>query len=72
MEYLFAIELKDGPRQIGKPVVLPHLTSESLAYSLVLQGWPEAAYRVRVQVTDNRSGASATREESFRVADRPD
>ena len=72
VEYRFLIELEGGSRQAGKPVVLPHLTSESLAYSLVLQGWPEAAYRVRVQVTDNRSGASAEREESFRIAARPD
>jgi hypothetical protein len=39
-----------------------------MALTPPLRGWPEATYRVRVQVTDNRSSATAEREASFRVA----
>jgi GWxTD domain-containing protein len=68
VQYEFIVETEGGPRQAGKPVSLKHQASEALGYSLPLQGWPEAAYRVRVKVTDNRSGATAEREASFLLA----
>lgn len=48
-------------------MTLRHQVREALGYSLPLKGWPEATYRVRVQVTDNRSSATAEREETFRL-----
>lgn len=65
--YAFSVDTGNGPRQVGKPVTLGHQASESLAYALPLRGWPEGSFRVRVRVTDNRNGATAEREESFRV-----
>lgn len=67
VRYEFFVDTGDGTRQAGKPVTLKHQASESLGYSLPLQGWPEATYRVRVQVTDNRTGVRAEREEGFRL-----
>ena len=67
VEYRFFIETPEGPRPAGKPLLLPHLTGESLAYDLPLRGWPAAAYLLRVQVTDLASGAVAAREARFRV-----
>ena len=71
VKYEFFVDTGDGPRQAGKPVTLRHQSSEALGYSLPLRGWPEATYRARVQVTDNRSSATAEREASFRVARSP-
>ncbi len=68
VRYTFFVDTGEGPRQAGKPVTLKHQASESLAYSLPLRGWPEGTCRVRVQVTDNRNGATAEGESSFRVA----
>ncbi len=70
MNYEFIVETEGGPHQAGKPVTLKHQASESLSCSLPLQGWPEAMCRVRVQVTDNRTGVRAEREEGFRLVGR--
>jgi hypothetical protein len=67
VNYEFFLETEGGPRQVGKPVTLRHQTSESLGDSLPLRGWPEATYRVRARVKDNRTGVTATGEAAFRV-----
>jgi len=67
LTYEFFLETRGGPRQAGRPVTLNHQTSESLAYSLPLLGWPEGSYRVRVHVIDNRTAASAERQGFFRI-----
>ena len=65
--YEFFVETEEGQRQAAKPVILRHQTSDSLGYSLPLSGWPAGVFRVRVQVTDNRTGARARGEGRFRV-----
>jgi GWxTD domain-containing protein len=67
LTYEFLLETEGGPRQAGRPVTLKHKTSESLAYSLPLLGWPEGMYQVRVRVTDNRTAAKAEGQGAFRV-----
>ena len=67
LTYEFFLETEGGPRQAGRPVTLKHQTSESLAYSLPLLGWPEGSYQVRVRVTDNRTAAKAEGQGAFRV-----
>jgi hypothetical protein len=56
-----------GPRQAGKPILLHHLSSKSLAYSLDLRAWPAGRFRWKVLVTDNRSGHQAEGEVDFEV-----
>ena len=65
--YEFFGETEGRPLQAAKTVILRHQTSESLGYSLPLRGWSEGAFRVRVRVTDNRTGARAEGEGRFRV-----
>jgi hypothetical protein len=67
VRYTFLFLTKGGPRPVGTPIVLPHQSSESLAYSLPLTGWPEGSFRVRVSVTDNRRGDRVERDLDFRV-----
>ena len=67
VEYRFSMEVADGLHQVGRSILLQHLTSETLAYSLPLQGWPEAAYRIEIRVTDNLSKLSVTGEAPFMV-----
>ena len=60
-----------GPRQAGKPILLHHLSSKSLAYSLDLRAWPAGTFRWKVLVTDNRSGHRAEGEVDFDVTTSP-
>lgn len=69
--YEFFVETEKGQSQAAKPVILRHQTSDSLGYSLPLSGWPAGVFRVRVQVTDIRTGARAEGEGRFRVEDSP-
>ena len=69
--YEFFFETEKGQSQAAKPVILRHQTSDSLGYSLPLSGWPAGVFRVRVQVTDIRTGARAEGEGRFRVEDSP-
>ena len=48
-------------------MILRHQTSDSLAYSLPLLGWPEGSYHVRVRVTDNRTAEKAEGKGAFRI-----
>jgi len=67
LTYEFFLETESGLRQAGRPVILRHQTSDSLAYSLPLLGWPEGSYHVRVRVTDNRTAEKAEGQGAFRV-----
>ncbi len=66
-EYRFLFRLHETLQTVGHPVVLHHLKLESLAYSLPLTDWPEGEYRIQICVTDNLSGSTASREESFHI-----
>jgi len=61
------MEAGDGLHQVGRSARVEHLKNETLAYSLPLQGWPEATYRVEIQVTDNLAGLTVAGEGSFVV-----
>jgi GWxTD domain-containing protein len=71
VEYRFFLQAGSEFQEVGDPVSLRHVHGEALAYSLRLTDWPNAAYLVRIQVTDTLSGASATREEKIRVIESP-
>jgi GWxTD domain-containing protein len=66
--YEFMVDSEGGPRPAGAPIILRHQSSTALAYGLSLRGWPAAGYRLRVRVTDNRSGATVEEEAAFRIA----
>jgi len=70
VEYRFNMEGEGGLHKVAGPVRMDHLKNETLAYSLSLQGWPEAIYRVEIQVTDNLAGVTVTGEGSFAVRSR--
>jgi len=67
VDYRFLMEAEGGLRPVARPAATDHLKNETLAYSLPLQGWPEANYRIEVRVTDNLTGLTVAGEGSFRV-----
>jgi len=69
--YQFFFITEAGPRQVAQPALLHHQSSESLAYSLPLRGWPEGSFRLNVVVTDNLSGATTERQVDFRLSAGP-
>jgi hypothetical protein len=67
VEYRFMMEAEGGLRPVARPVEVDHLKSETLGHSLHLQGWPEAAYRIEIRLTDNLAGLTVTGGGSFMV-----
>jgi GWxTD domain-containing protein len=67
VEYRFMMEAEGGLQPVARPVAVEHLKSETLAYSLPLQGWPEAAYRIEIRLTDNLAGLTVAGDGSFVV-----
>ena len=68
VEYQFLVTGGSAPRPVGKPIAAHHQSSESLAWSVPVRGWPAGGFRVRVRVKDNLSGETAEREADFGVA----
>jgi GWxTD domain-containing protein len=57
----------DGPRPFGQPIRLTREQGFFQGFSLPIAGWRPGPYRVRVTVTDNLTGATASGETAFRL-----
>jgi GWxTD domain-containing protein len=68
VQYEFFMITEGSQRQVGQAVLLRHQLSDSLAYSLPLRGWPQGLFRIKVLVTDNRSGEKAEGQVGFQVS----
>jgi hypothetical protein len=57
----------EGPRPFGKPIQMTHEQGFFQGFSLPIAGWRPGSYRVRVTITDNLTGATASGEAAFRI-----
>jgi hypothetical protein len=57
----------EGPRPFGQPIQLTHEQGFVQGFALPTTGWRPGAYRIRVVVTDNLTGAHASSETEFRI-----
>jgi len=57
----------DGPQPFGQPIRLTREQGFFQGFSLPITGWRPGTYRVRVTVTDNLTGQTASGETPFRL-----
>jgi len=57
----------DGPRPFGQPIRLTREQGFFQGFSLPIAGWHPGTYRVRVTITDNITGRTASGETPFRL-----
>jgi hypothetical protein len=64
---LFSTPGAGSPVPFGHPIHLTHESSPLQGFSLPAAGWAAGPYRLRVTVTDNLTGDTATSEVAFRT-----
>ncbi|MCZ6832765.1 MAG: GWxTD domain-containing protein [Acidobacteria bacterium] len=66
VEYSFAVRQDSGWLELSESLIYRNLTNPQ-AWSVPLQGWPPANYRLRVQITDQVTGERTANDAYFRV-----
>ncbi|TDI34719.1 MAG: GWxTD domain-containing protein [Acidobacteria bacterium] len=66
VEYSFAVKQDSGWLELSETLIYRNLTNPQ-AWSVPLQAWPPANYRLRVQITDQVTGERTSNDAYFRV-----